>query len=351
MENYKILLEKAKKAYNNCVTDAEKRRLESIFPELKESEDGKKPNGGIVLEDFNEGDGFYKVNLAYLSKEQVEEIENIVKKWNPELKESEDEDKVMKELLYNIIVSNDNTPSSKEIFSVYGKTKEDVLAWLEKQGKKEYALSPFKDEDVCKFMQYIENEAKAYEFNLPNRGYDIYAFAKDILIWLEKQDEKFQYWKPSEEQGEQKPAGKVEPKFKAGDWVVQGYNILKIRCVGNEYYCYETVGGYANDMLISEIDSLYHLWTIQDAKDGDILMANAPFIFNGNLKGGIGCPGAHCAINTLGKFQIPKYSEHWTGHTTTPATKKQQDLLFQKMKEAGYEWDADKKELKMIEQK
>jgi len=41
----------------------------------------EKPNGGIVLEDFNEGDGFYKVNLAYLSKEQVEEIENIVKKW------------------------------------------------------------------------------------------------------------------------------------------------------------------------------------------------------------------------------------------------------------------------------
>ena len=34
-----------------------------------------------------------------------------------------------------------------------------------------------------------------------------------------------------------------------------------------------------------------------------------------------------------------------------PATKEQRDLLFQKMKEAGYEWDADKKELKKIEQK
>ena len=30
----------------------------------------------------------------------------------------------------------------------------------------------------------------------------------------------------------------------------------------------------------------------------------------------------------------------------TPATKEQRDLLFQKMKEAGYEWDAEKKELK-----
>ena len=39
MENYKKLLEKAKKAYKNCVTGAEKRRLETIFPELKENED------------------------------------------------------------------------------------------------------------------------------------------------------------------------------------------------------------------------------------------------------------------------------------------------------------------------
>ena len=31
-----------------------------------------------------------------------------------------------------------------------------------------------------------------------------------------------------------------------------------------------------------------------------------------------------------------------------PATKEQRDFLFQKMHEAGYEWDADKKELKSI---
>ena len=32
-----------------------------------------------------------------------------------------------------------------------------------------------------------------------------------------------------------------------------------------------------------------------------------------------------------------------------PATKEQRDLLFQKMKEAGYEWNDEKKELKMAE--
>jgi hypothetical protein len=40
------------------------------------------PNGGIVLEDFNGGEGYYKVNLDYLNKKQVEEIEKIVNEWN-----------------------------------------------------------------------------------------------------------------------------------------------------------------------------------------------------------------------------------------------------------------------------
>ena len=37
--DYEKLLIKAKEAYNKCATNAEKRRLETIFPELAESED------------------------------------------------------------------------------------------------------------------------------------------------------------------------------------------------------------------------------------------------------------------------------------------------------------------------
>lgn len=46
-----------------------------------------------------------------------------------------------------------------------------------------------KKENVLKFMQYIEKLAKVYEFNLPNGSYDMYAFAKDLLDWLERQGE------------------------------------------------------------------------------------------------------------------------------------------------------------------
>ena len=62
------------------------------------------------------------------------------------------------------------------------------------------------------------------------------------------------------------------------------------------------------------------------------------------------CPGCYCGINTLGIFQIGG-KRHWTGKKVYPATKEQRDTLFAKMKELGYVWDSEKKELKTIEQK
>lgn len=45
-------------------------------------QDVNHPNGCITMEDFNGGEGFYKLNIEYLNKRQVEEIEEIVRTWN-----------------------------------------------------------------------------------------------------------------------------------------------------------------------------------------------------------------------------------------------------------------------------
>ena len=45
--------------------------------------------------------------------------------------------------------------------------------------------------------------------------------------------------------------------------------------------------------------------------------------------------------------EVPYYSKTWTCNLH-PATKEQRNLLFQKMKDAGYEWDVEKKELKKL---
>ena len=97
----------------------------------------------------------------------------------PELKEDNAE-RIKKNCIHFLELQKQHHAATFEI--------EECIAWLEKQGKEEYGgLKSFKDEDVRKFMQYIEKQAKAYEFNLPNRSYDIYAFAKDLLVWLERQ--------------------------------------------------------------------------------------------------------------------------------------------------------------------
>ena len=156
----------------------------------------------------------------------------------------------------------------------------------------------------------------------------------NILDWLEKQ-------------GEQKPVETPKPKFKVGDWVLNDI-CLPIQIVSIESDMYVFNDGSA--ISISFIDENYHLWTIQDAKAGDVLATSAgAFIYNGNNGGG-SCPGSYCGINTLGEFKTG-VETHWTGKKVYPATKEQRDLLFQKMKEAGYEFDFEKKELKKIEQK
>lgn len=77
-------------------------------------------------------------------------------------------------------------------------------------------------ENVLKFMQYIEKLAKVYEFNIPYGSYDIYAFAKDLLVWLEKRGEQKPQGKSALEAIKEEKvdnANKVEPKFKVGDRV------------------------------------------------------------------------------------------------------------------------------------
>ena len=153
---------------------------------------------------------------------------------------------------------------------------------------------------------------------------------------------------------EQKPVNKIESKFKVGDWVVYNDNgcICQIKSIREDDYCLwpldSDVEGY---LKITDIDNKYHLWTIQDAKDGDILVTmddERPFIYKGCLDSNHpDSPVAYCGINSKGYFQISgdKFAIWWTDMNVQPATKEQCDLLFQKMKEAGYEWDSEKKKL------
>lgn len=325
-QKYKEALEKAREIYKE---DFKAMWLENLFPELKESEDEKirkqilsflkefecdhyrnldfsswiawlekqgecvidcpqnhqdsnRPSGGIVLEDFNGGEGFYKLNLAYLNKKQVEEVEEMVREWNNEPSTSEED---IKDCIGLCL-----TDADEQRFKNYHTNLRDCLAWLEKQGE-----------------QILANSAKTC---------------------------------------------KIELKFKIGDWVIDKQGIVHqianvIENMTTHTYGYDIVGGgYFND----EAEGV-RLWTIQDAKDGDVIVCDSK---HGRQQIGIVkryvekygmCFVAHCFIDWDGIFRVSEYMGSQNIH---PATKEQRDTLFAKMKEAGYEWDdIDKKVLKI----
>ena len=147
---------------------------------------------------------------------------------------------------------------------------------------------------------------------------------------------------------EQQPGDKAEPKFKVGDWITDGkitFQIVKI-----EDDCYVADDG--DKVWFSVINQYYHLWTIQDAKDGDVLYdGNFACIFRKLLKDDDGnlWIDSHCGVDVSNKFVVNNIGDCWCPACDCyPATKEQRDLLFSKTEEAGYEWDAEKKELKKI---
>ena len=149
------------------------------------------------------------------------------------------------------------------------------------------------------------------------------------------------------ESNEQKSADKVEPKFKVGDWVVYDGWTTQIKEV------YED--GYSNihqGFISKKHEEEMHLWTIEDAKDGDVLAAepiegyHSPFITIYKKKDEEDFD-SYCFIGFDGWF----YEEE-NGHFTDnihPATKEQYNILIKAMTCAGYIFDFEKKELRKIE--
>lgn len=158
------------------------------------------------------------------------------------------------------------------------------------------------------------------------------------IAWLEKQ-------------GEQKFS-----RFKVGDWITcKKLNTALILDIENGKYFAEFVDGSKGFHDIDYIDNHFHLWTIDDAKYGDVIVCESKHgqeigivkKFVGKYGGCGMCFVAYCFVDWDGIFRV---SEYMGSRNIHPATKEQRDALFARMKDEGYEWDAEKKELKKIEQ-
>ena len=145
----------------------------------------------------------------------------------------------------------------------------------------------------------------------------------------------------------------TKPKFKVGDWIVnnEDKSVSQITQIvysklDTDLYGYNHTNGYfANDF-----ENDYHLWSIEDAKPGDVLMCESGWtcIFK-ELDLDNNTFSSYCFMATDLDF-MPYGCECHTldsriNGEITPATEQQRNLFFKKMKDNGYGWNSDKKEL------
>lgn len=233
--------------------------------------------------------------------------------------------------------------------------RKDIISYLRNEKIVKRYIS---DIEIDKWLAWLEKQREKKDYYTKQELIDMgfsFTLNGDIVTPDKMMEDMKKYLAWKEKHDEQKPVDKTEPKFKVGDWIVNNIskNVFLIKSTINGYCTLEDIKGNIISPCLPPCESETHLWTIEDAKDGDILVGKdgRPFIFTGEFDIQDGNPTAYCGINSNDKFITGKGS-HWTFKDgIKPATKEQRELLFQQMKGACYTWDSENKELRKIKPK
>ena len=247
-----------------------------------------------------------------------------------ELKESDDE-RIRKWIIDDIRYNMNNEPLNN---SEYKKKAEKAIDWLEKQGEQKPTLPKWK---------YKKDNTPLLRDSIILNKYGGVAKSPSGAIvsdaWVLDYDELAKL--PKEE--------KIEPKFKVGDWIISS-ELGTARIIGvndsNEYQL-EYIDSKQKFSSIDYVNYAYDKWTIQDAKDGDIIrLGTVTAIFKKYISQEK-CI-CYCSFCKDGGFEIPIENGEdnvYGCYNATPVTKEQCDSFMKVMNDAGYEWDIKKKEL------
>lgn len=286
---YKEALERAKKLKETCDSAAVIGWCEYIFPELKESSGDDNAyfefTKAAIEYFYDENNPLRKVLIAWLEKQGVKSQDKPVN-------------------------NTDNVEPKFRVGDVVV-VKPMALDGMVIEG------TPFKIANITE-NGYISDDGRFFSISLQG-GWNLVK---------------------------QKSSDKVASKFKAGDWVVTSSGKV------NQVIAVDEDGdGFTLDdgtYFSGSWKDMYDFWTIEDAKAGDIIATPNQNIFV-FLKIYDATVYDYCGVY-FGKFQDESAAVNGTMATElpsdfAPATKEQRAYLFAKMFEAGYGWDAEKKEL------
>ena len=369
---YDEAIERAKKLHNNGIT-------EEIFPELKEDNDerikkeliqwvdefpdiiwrghykkdiiawlekqGKKSRWKPSKEEM---DALY--SLSYITNEYDEHKEDVITHLYQDLKRE-----FFNDSSYENMFSLDNKEDevrrrstiqvleyarSLDAYNQYGKADIDKnISWLETQGEQKPTLPKWK---------YKKDNTPLLRDSIILNKYGGVAKSPSGAIvsdvWVLDYDELAKL--PKEE--------KIEPKFNVGDWIISSV-LGTAHIIGtndsNEFQL-EYIDGKQKFSSIDYVNYAYDKWTINNVKDGDVLFTSSSacsdtFVFKSiDEKGNAEC---YFAYDSEDGFTEGKYHFIGSASDCKPATKVQCDFLMKAMKDARYEWDSEKKELKKLD--
>ena len=359
---YDKALEKAEKALEVCGTDKceTARQIFSLFPELKDSEDERirKEIISAIKEDWPGHTDW----IAWLEKQDNEsvniDIESMVSSYEQRLK-SQGQGNLENNPLINMCVSAFRR-------GVENTLEELNLKKLEKQGVQKSVDKEYTFKSIPRLLDMIEPTDRVKSYckklidSLQTEGYSVDAKIVGECLKQMNGEKVAMAIMDTEKQDEQQPIDKVEPKFKVGDWITNGDYTWKIVEVKPLDYILQSQDGNIVDDTIFHVDEQFHLFTIQDAKDGDVLaseLCDSIILFKGinddnNIDfycdydfSEIDLPGDRFSVNNGQHYGNVEDSKDFH-----PATKEQRDTLMKAVADAGYIFDFEKKELKKIEQ-
>ena len=386
---YDKAIKKAKKLYNNGIT-------EEIFPELKEDNDEKIKeailNGLIDCRDAPDlgwsNFGGIHINdcIAWLKKQGEQKKQVHFPKFTFDdvlalqccmetVKKVQEDKELYKQLnlIHSKIYDAYQFEKQNEQASLQNNENIDLIKILKDCPKGEIFWSPvfgdIKFHDINQkrnFINIVLENRETWNINADGTISFGDVTSPEIMLY------------PSHEQRDwskftapwYKKDNLVNPKFKVGDWIISSVlGIAHIICVNDDFneYQLEYIDGKQKFSSIDYVNYEYNKWTINDAKDGDVLslswledknLFEKIIIFkkyhSEGVKGSYSMPCVEGYSKTFknGKMAFPDeevsyYSKTWTCNLY-PATKEQRNLLFQKIKEAGYKWNDETKTLEKL---
>ena len=254
----------------------------------------------------------------------------------PELKESEDEE-IRKFLIQ---MAQNGHGGDRDWWN-------KCVAWLEKQGEQKPAdevehLIPQKGMYYTCIKDYYSSD----NIHLYVKGNVYKSFFNGYI-----EDESYLglSWTNS-------CTGKYFEPTKDEDWIVCEYDNVIGKPMQYKEFKKKVNQKFIENLKAKGLTPKLRLWNLQDTKDGDVLYAKGSyfkeylFMFSSFTEDNV--ISTHFGYDVFhGTFDkmLTRFGREEDFISVAPATKEQCGLLFKKMKEAGYELDAEKKELKKIE--